>query len=233
MRAASSPTPRSRPAIDARGRVPAEQLWRALHEADVLCAPSLAGESFGMILTEAFAAGHAGDRLQHRRLRRRRHRRRRRRPRPAGRPAAARRGASARRPRAARASRAMGEAARESAAALRLASGRRAGRVASTTGSSAPPAPDRRGRDGRVRSPPRARADRRLAAGPGAAPALARPDPGAQRPRAGSRGASALGVAGAARRRAHLHRRAADRRRQRGRATSSAPTSPGCWSRRR
>ena len=30
-----------------------------LHEADLLCAPSLAGESFGMILTEAFAAGHA------------------------------------------------------------------------------------------------------------------------------------------------------------------------------
>ncbi len=30
---------------------------RRLHEADVLCAPSLAGESFGMILTEAFAAG--------------------------------------------------------------------------------------------------------------------------------------------------------------------------------
>ena len=28
-----------------------------LHEADVLCAPSLSGESFGMVLTEAFAAG--------------------------------------------------------------------------------------------------------------------------------------------------------------------------------
>ena len=43
--------------IDARGRVSGEQLWRALHEADLLCAPSLAGESFGMVLTEAFAAG--------------------------------------------------------------------------------------------------------------------------------------------------------------------------------
>ena len=43
--------------IDARGRVSHEALWQALHEADVLCAPSLAGESFGMVLTEAFAAG--------------------------------------------------------------------------------------------------------------------------------------------------------------------------------
>lgn len=43
--------------IDPRGRVSGERLWRALHEADVLCAPSLAGESFGMVLTEAFAAG--------------------------------------------------------------------------------------------------------------------------------------------------------------------------------
>jgi phosphatidylinositol alpha-mannosyltransferase len=31
--------------------------WRRLHEADVLCAPSLTGESFGMVLIEAFAAG--------------------------------------------------------------------------------------------------------------------------------------------------------------------------------
>jgi phosphatidyl-myo-inositol alpha-mannosyltransferase len=43
--------------IDARGRVSHDALWQALHEADVLCAPSLAGESFGMVLTEAFAAG--------------------------------------------------------------------------------------------------------------------------------------------------------------------------------
>ena len=28
-----------------------------LEQADVLCAPSLGGESFGMVLTEAFAAG--------------------------------------------------------------------------------------------------------------------------------------------------------------------------------
>ena len=43
--------------IDARGRVTGDDLWRALHDHDVLCAPSLSGESFGMILTEAFAAG--------------------------------------------------------------------------------------------------------------------------------------------------------------------------------
>jgi phosphatidylinositol alpha-mannosyltransferase len=30
---------------------------RLLHESDLLCAPSLGGESFGMVLTEAFAAG--------------------------------------------------------------------------------------------------------------------------------------------------------------------------------
>lgn len=43
--------------IDARGRVSGPELQQALHEADVLCAPSLSGESFGMVLTEAFAAG--------------------------------------------------------------------------------------------------------------------------------------------------------------------------------
>ena len=43
--------------MDIRGRVSGEALWRELHQADVLCAPSLSGESFGMVLTEAFAAG--------------------------------------------------------------------------------------------------------------------------------------------------------------------------------
>jgi phosphatidylinositol alpha-mannosyltransferase len=43
--------------MDIRGRVSGPALWRQLHEADVLCAPSLSGESFGMVLTEAFAAG--------------------------------------------------------------------------------------------------------------------------------------------------------------------------------
>jgi phosphatidylinositol alpha-mannosyltransferase len=43
--------------IEALGRVSSDRLWRHLHESDLLCAPSLAGESFGMVLTEAFAAG--------------------------------------------------------------------------------------------------------------------------------------------------------------------------------
>ena len=51
------PDPATIERIDARGRVSGERLWEALHGADLLCAPSLAGESFGMVLTEAFAAG--------------------------------------------------------------------------------------------------------------------------------------------------------------------------------
>jgi phosphatidyl-myo-inositol alpha-mannosyltransferase len=43
--------------MDIRGRVSREELWAELHAADLLCAPSLSGESFGMVLTEAFAAG--------------------------------------------------------------------------------------------------------------------------------------------------------------------------------
>jgi phosphatidyl-myo-inositol alpha-mannosyltransferase len=43
--------------IDLPGRVSGEALWRHLQDADLLCAPSLSGESFGMVLTEAFAAG--------------------------------------------------------------------------------------------------------------------------------------------------------------------------------
>ena len=100
--------------IDVRGRVSGEELWRELHDADVLCAPSLSGESFGMVLTEAFAAGTPVIASAHRRLQRRRQRRRRRRPGPARRPAAPRRGAAARPPRA-RAPAEMGEAARRSA----------------------------------------------------------------------------------------------------------------------
>jgi phosphatidylinositol alpha-mannosyltransferase len=49
--------PETMRSIDVRGRVSGEALHRAMHEADVLCAPSLSGESFGMVLTEAFAAG--------------------------------------------------------------------------------------------------------------------------------------------------------------------------------
>jgi phosphatidylinositol alpha-mannosyltransferase len=43
--------------IDMHGRVSGEELWGHLHRSDLLCAPSLSGESFGMVLTEAFAAG--------------------------------------------------------------------------------------------------------------------------------------------------------------------------------
>jgi phosphatidylinositol alpha-mannosyltransferase len=43
--------------IDALGRISGDELWSRLHEADVLCAPSLEAESFGMVLIEAFAAG--------------------------------------------------------------------------------------------------------------------------------------------------------------------------------
>src|SRR3954468_8998488 len=43
--------------VDVLGRVSEEEKWRLLHDSDLLCAPSLGGESFGMVLTEAFAAG--------------------------------------------------------------------------------------------------------------------------------------------------------------------------------
>src|SRR3954452_22107547 len=43
--------------VTALGRVDDEEKRAALTRAHVLCAPSLGGESFGMVLTEAFAAG--------------------------------------------------------------------------------------------------------------------------------------------------------------------------------
>ncbi|MGA2928305.1 MAG: flippase-like domain-containing protein, partial [Solirubrobacteraceae bacterium] len=43
--------------VRALGKVDDERKRRELERADVLCAPSLRGESFGMVLTEAFAAG--------------------------------------------------------------------------------------------------------------------------------------------------------------------------------
>ena len=39
------------------GKIDDEQKHRVLEESDLLCAPSIGGESFGMVLTEAFAAG--------------------------------------------------------------------------------------------------------------------------------------------------------------------------------
>jgi phosphatidyl-myo-inositol alpha-mannosyltransferase len=44
------------PGVRALGKVSEEEKLRELRQADVLCAPSLSGESFGMVLTEAFAA---------------------------------------------------------------------------------------------------------------------------------------------------------------------------------
>ena len=43
--------------VHVAGRVTEQEKWRLLAEADVLGAPSLGGESFGMVLTEAFASG--------------------------------------------------------------------------------------------------------------------------------------------------------------------------------
>jgi phosphatidylinositol alpha-mannosyltransferase len=45
--------------VDTLGKVSDADLWKVLGEADVLCAPSLAGESFGMVLIEAMASGTA------------------------------------------------------------------------------------------------------------------------------------------------------------------------------
>jgi phosphatidylinositol alpha-mannosyltransferase len=43
--------------VEIAGRVPEDEKWRLLGRSDLLCAPSLGGESFGMVLTEAFASG--------------------------------------------------------------------------------------------------------------------------------------------------------------------------------
>jgi phosphatidylinositol alpha-mannosyltransferase len=42
--------------VEVAGRVGEREKWRLLGEADLLVAPSLGGESFGMVLTEAFAS---------------------------------------------------------------------------------------------------------------------------------------------------------------------------------
>ncbi|MCL5734618.1 MAG: glycosyltransferase family 4 protein [Actinobacteria bacterium] len=43
--------------VEALGRVPLDEKLEQMRRAEVLCAPSLGGESFGIVLTEALAAG--------------------------------------------------------------------------------------------------------------------------------------------------------------------------------
>jgi phosphatidylinositol alpha-mannosyltransferase len=43
--------------VEIAGRVSEDEKWRLLHEADLVCAPSLGGESFGIVLLEALASG--------------------------------------------------------------------------------------------------------------------------------------------------------------------------------
>ena len=54
---ATSPTPRRSSTSTRSAPSSRDRLWEELAAADVLCAPSLSGESFGMVLTEAFASG--------------------------------------------------------------------------------------------------------------------------------------------------------------------------------
>jgi len=51
------PSVRGQPHVRVLGKVDDDTKHREVEQADVLCAPSLGGESFGMVLTEAFAAG--------------------------------------------------------------------------------------------------------------------------------------------------------------------------------
>ena len=62
-RRAQGPRRRRRPRIEWLGRVSDEEAAGRLRGADVFCAPSLHGESFGVVLLEAMAASHA-DRRQ-------------------------------------------------------------------------------------------------------------------------------------------------------------------------
>jgi phosphatidylinositol alpha-mannosyltransferase len=43
--------------VEIAGRVSDEEKWRLMHRADLVCAPSLGGESFGIVLLEALASG--------------------------------------------------------------------------------------------------------------------------------------------------------------------------------
>ena len=222
--------PASLARIDALGRVADDELWRRLHEADLLCAPSLAGESFGMVLTEAFAAGtpvlasniagyadvvtdgvdgvlvppadpqRLAEELQALSLE----------PRAAGRDGRAPRASSGRSATPGRASRPRSRAS---------TSGRRRCRSRQTASE-------------RIARRIGLDADRRLARG-SARSACPRSIPRRRAPRAAiaPRAGSALGVAGDRRARAHLHRRSPDRRRPRRRQHRPLRRRAGSWSR--
>ena len=228
-RAAMSPTPRRSTASTRSATSARPSCGATSPTADVLCAPSLAGESFGMVLTEAFAAGHARDRLAHRRLRRRRHRRRRRDARPARRPAAARRGASAPAPRARAAARRW--ARRPAQSAERYAWPHVAEEVEDVyeRAINAPEPADRK----EARRPPR-RPDpgrRQPAAGPPRASPASTPSPPRRSSRHRVRRRIALGRRRRPRRRADRDRRQPHRDRPGRDQHRPLRRRPGCWPR--
>ena len=239
----SAPTPRrsratladpelARPRSTRSARSRTSELWRELATADVLCAPSLSGESFGMVLTEAFAAGTPGDRLARSPAT------------PTSSPTASTASWSRPPTRSALAEELQrlhheparrerdGQAAARERRALRLAARRRARSRASTSGRSRCPSPptrpERGSRAASASLPPTG--SPRV---PAAAPALASiPSPPRRiAPPARRAAASALGVAGVAGRRADRPRRAAGSASTTSSRASSARTSPGSWSR--
>ena len=153
-----------REGVTVLGRVSDDEKRAALERADVLAAPSLGGESFGMVLTESLRGRHAGRRLRHRRLPRRGARRRRRRARAARRRDGAGRDAARARARPG-ADRRARDRRRRRRRALRVAEGRRRGRLRLRGRARGAGARGRRRARGRARSacapPTSARAGRR------------------------------------------------------------------------
>ncbi len=214
--------------IEPLGRISGDELWRRLHEADVLCAPSLEGESFGMVLIEAFAAGTpviasaiAGyadvvtDGVDGVLV-------------PPADPQRLAEELQSASPRA-RAPGGDGRGRTRLGAALRVAARRRRGRrgLRGRAGSARAHRGDRA-----PRSPRRAGAGRRRAAPTAAAAPVARSGAraaGGRRHRVARR--IGLGLAGRPRGRADGARRATGSGSTAWSPASSAPTRPGCWSR--